>query len=310
MDFNDLFSLSTCWNIDRHHSARALVDELRETGFRRFELNYHVTREMAEDIVPMVKRGEIGISSVHNVFPEVYDETYGTDSLLLGYPDAEKRRRAIELTLGSVEYAARYGAAAVVIHPGEIPLPLPYEDIFERMYDEGKIHSEEYERVYAEFRRLRAEGSPRYCGLIRDSLETICEHMAKKGWDVKLGIETRSMCHQIPDFDEAHRMLDGLKGLPVYFWNDIGHGMGLEQLGMFDCHTESLGILGRTIGMHIHDVRGNSGHFCPYRVSDKVDKYLDIIRAVPIKVLEVGRECDAAIIRQSAETLANKLSAG
>ncbi|KAA2301431.1 TIM barrel protein, partial [Clostridioides difficile] len=92
--------------------------EIKSLGFRQVELNYNVTQEMLQTIEPMIERGEIGVSSVHNTFPHVADPDYGTDSVLLGFDDEPRRKRAIELLLRSAEYAHRYGAKAVVVHPG------------------------------------------------------------------------------------------------------------------------------------------------------------------------------------------------
>lgn len=117
------FSFSTCWNIRRHTTGDGMLNEIRELGFRRVELNYNVTEEMLATIEPMLERGEIGVSSVHNTFPHVADPDYGTDSVLLGFADREKRKRAVDLLVRSAEYAHRYGGEAVVVHPGEVPFP-------------------------------------------------------------------------------------------------------------------------------------------------------------------------------------------
>lgn len=116
------YSFSTCWNIKRHSSGAEMIAEIQELGFQQVELNYNVTTEMLKTIEPMIERGMIGISSVHNTFPHTPDPDYGTDSVLLGFDDEVKRQKAIDLLVGSAEYAHRYGAKAVVVHPGEIPL--------------------------------------------------------------------------------------------------------------------------------------------------------------------------------------------
>lgn len=98
--------------------GRELVEEIRQLGFSRVELNYNITREMLTTIELMIERGEIGISSVYNTFPHTPDPDYGTNSVLLGFDDETKRQRAIELLVQSVEYAHQYGAKAVIVHPG------------------------------------------------------------------------------------------------------------------------------------------------------------------------------------------------
>jgi sugar phosphate isomerase/epimerase len=308
MNYSDILSLSTSWNIRRHTNGKDLVDEITDLGFRKLELNYNVTREMAEEILPMVDKGRIEITSIHNVFPKIYDESFGTDSLLLGYPDPSMRAKAVELTIGAVEYAARFNAPAVVIHPGEVPVPRDYNRLLEDMLLDGRKDTEEYRALYKEMIELRSSGSPAYVELIRQSLEQICDYIEKKNYKVALGLENRTRCYQIPVFQEVHTLLKGLEGLPVYFWYDVGHGMLLEQMGMFDNYEEAEQLVERTIGAHIHDIIDCSDHFCPYQYSDKLDKYLDIIGQIPIKVLELGRDCKPDEICRSAEILAEKLS--
>lgn len=46
--------------------GRELVEEIRQLGFSRVELNYNIAREMLTTIEPMIERGKIGISSVYN----------------------------------------------------------------------------------------------------------------------------------------------------------------------------------------------------------------------------------------------------
>ena len=53
------YSFSTCWNIKRHQVGKAMIQEIRELGFRRVELNYNVTKEMLTSIEPMIERGRL-----------------------------------------------------------------------------------------------------------------------------------------------------------------------------------------------------------------------------------------------------------
>lgn len=116
------YSFSTCWNMKKHTVGRELIKEICELGFSRVELNYNITREMLTTIEPMIERGEISISSVHNTFPPTPDPDYGTDSVLLGFEDEAKRKRAIELLVQSAEYASLRGEGSSC-ESGEVPFP-------------------------------------------------------------------------------------------------------------------------------------------------------------------------------------------
>ena len=307
MDNSNIFSLSTSWNVRRHTSGKEMINEIIALGYDKVELSYNVTREMAEEILPMAERGKIKVTSIHNVFPKISDDAFGTDSLLLGYPDPEMRRRAVDYTINTIEYAVRFGASAVVIHPGEVPVSKDYNKMLEELLLEGKKDTPEYKALYEEMLNVRESGSPAYVELIRQSVETICEYIVKKGYGIALGLENRTRCYQIPVFYEVHTLLEGLKDLPVFFWYDVGHGMLLEQMGMFDSYKEAGALVERTIGVHIHDILDCTDHLCPYQFSDKMDKYIDIIRKIPLKVMELGRSCKAEDIRRSTQIMLAKL---
>ncbi|WP_341278855.1 TIM barrel protein [Paenibacillus sp. FSL H8-0537] len=305
------YSFSTCWNIKRHDVGSSMIDEIRELGFRYVELNYNVTQELLKTIEPMIERGEIGVSSVHNTFPHVADPDYGTDSVLLGFEDEEKRQRAIELLIRSAEYANRYGAKAVVVHPGEVPFDYNIDNELKKIYHDQGPESSAYLKLWNEMLERRESLSEHYLQRIGDSLEDICDQIAAKGWDVSIGIETRSRCYQMPTLREAKSVFDRLKGAPVGLWYDFGHGMMMERMGLYDNARDMEAIKDNVVGIHIHETVGLSDHWCPYVHSGDMnyfDRFLPIIEAAPVKVYELKAACTPEEIEQSHEQLLAKLS--
>lgn len=304
----DMFSFSTSWNWRHGNNGRILMEEIKQLGFSQVELNYRISKEMLETIVPMVEKGEIKVSSVHNVFPEVKNPDYDTDSQLLGYEDEGKRRVSIELTKGSVDYAAELGAKAVVIHPGEVPVSKErhYDILLKNIYREGLKASAEYKALFEEMLNHREKSSRKYVLNIKNSLEEIAEYIEKKNYNIKLGIENRAMCHQIPIFTEMSFLLEELKGLPVYFWYDIGHGMMMSNLGMFS-HLDVYKMKDKILGVHIHDAIGVDDHWTPYILSKNIDNYIDLIKDAPIKVLELGAKNPPEDIVRGVKILAEKV---
>ncbi|WP_338552393.1 TIM barrel protein [Paenibacillus sp. KS-LC4] len=305
------FSFSTCWNIKRHDVGSSMINEIRELGFRYVELNYNVTQELLTTIEPMIEGGEIGVSSVHNTFPHDPDPDYGTDSVLLGFEDEEKRKRAIELLIGSAEYANRYGAKAVVVHPGEVPFDYNIDNELKKIYHDHGPDSPAYVKLWNEMLERRESLSGHYVQRIGDSLEEICEIIAAKGWDVSIGIETRSRCYQMPTLREAKTVFDRLKGAPVGLWYDFGHGMMMERMGLYDNARDMEAIKDNVVGIHIHETVGLSDHWCPYVHSGDMhyfDRFLPIIEAAPVKVYELKAACTPEEIEQSHELLLAKLS--
>ncbi|WP_019535990.1 sugar phosphate isomerase/epimerase family protein [Paenibacillus ginsengihumi] len=306
------FSFSTCWNIKRHTVGSDMVEEIKELGFRYVELNYNVHDGLLQTIEPMIERGAIGISSVHNVFPYVDDPDYDTDSVMLGFDDAGKRRRAVELLIRSMEYAHRYGAQAVVVHPGEVPFERNIDAELKKIYRERGKDSPEYRKLWSEMLERRERLSPTYVRRIRESLEEACDRAAAKGWNVLVGIETRSRCYQIPTLSEARAICDGLQGSPVGLWYDIGHAMMMERMGLYDNRQELPEVLQYIVGVHIHETLELSDHWCPYVHSKDMelfDRFLGAIEAAKVKVYELKAACEPQAIEESHALLEAKLAA-
>lgn len=313
MEDKGAFSFSTCWNMKRHTTGDGLLREILGLGFRRVELNYNVTEEMLGTIEPMIERGEIGISSVHNTFPHVPDPDYGTDSVLLGFEDKEKRQRAIQLLIRSAEYAQRYGGEAVVVHPGEVPFPNDIAKELEQLYTgEGK-DSTAYRSKWAELLERRETYSAGYVRTITESLYEVCDKAAAKGLSgIRFGIETRSRPQQIPTLAEAKRIIRALKGAPVGIWYDTGHAIMMDRLGLYDSVGEMDGLMNDIVGVHIHETIGLSDHWCPYVNSGDMhfyDAYLPMIERAQVKVYELKAACLPEDIHESHRLLTAKLAA-
>ncbi len=311
MEDKGAFSFSTCWNIKRHNDGGAMLREIRDLGFRRVELNYNVTKEMLTTIEPMIERGEIGISSVHNTFPHVADPDYGTDSVLLGFQEKEKRQRAVELLVRSAEYAQRYGGEAVVVHPGEVPFPNDIGKELEQLYSGQGRNSEAYRSKWAELLERREAYSAGYVQTIIESLDKVCNRAVSKGLNIRFGIETRSKPQQIPTLSEAKTVIRALEGAPVGIWYDTGHAIMMDRLGLYDSVGEMEELMDDIVGVHIHETIGLSDHWCPYVNSgnmDFYDAYLPMIERAQVKVYELKADCRQEEIHESHRLLAAKLA--
>lgn len=311
MEDKGTISFSTCWNIKRHTIGSEMLQEIHDLGFRRVELNYNVTREMLTTIEPMIEQGEIGISSVHNTFPHVQDADYGTDSVLLGFEDKEKRQRAIDLLVGSAEYTQRYGGEAVVVHPGEVPFPNDISKELGQIYNEVGRDSEAYRSKWAELMERREAYSAGYVQKIIESLDEVCNRVVSRGLTVRFGIETRSKPQQIPTLAEAKTIIRALKGAPVGIWYDTGHAIMMDRLGLYDSVGEMEGLMEDIVGVHIHETIGLSDHWCPYVNSNNMnfyDDYLPMIERAQVKVYELKALCQPGEIDESHRLLTAKLA--
>jgi sugar phosphate isomerase/epimerase len=306
------YSFSTCWNIKRHTVGREMIEEIKELGFRNVELNYNVTEELLTTIEPMIERAEIGISSVHNVFPFVNDKDYDTDSVLLGYDDEVKRKRSVELLIRSMEYAVRYGAKAVVVHPGEVPFAYNIDSELKRLYRDYGKDSPEYQKLWNEMLDQRERMSAHYSRRIQDSLEEVSNHAAMRGWNVAIGIETRARCYQMPTLLEAKTICDNLKGSPVSLWYDIGHAMMMDRMGLYDNLQDLQEVKRYIYGVHIHETLELSDHYCPYVHSKDLhffDHFLEVINLAQVKVYELKAVCQPDEIHESHNLITHKIAA-
>jgi sugar phosphate isomerase/epimerase len=306
-----MFSMSTSWANNRFETGDALVETFMEMNFDKAELNYNVTEKMVNEIFPYVDRGEFEITSVHHPFPKNHTKEYGVDSVMLGFVEEDKRQTAVEVTKRSIDFADRLGAKAVVIHPSEVPMSVvKYDRKLKELYKEGKKNSKEYKDLFNEIIELRDAGSHIHSTKTAESLHELCEYIGKKGYNIKLGLENRASIHQIPDFYEANYILSKTEDLPVYFWYDIGHGIMMEKLGVFNNMEEFKKIRHRTLGVHIHDVKLLQDHYAPLQISDYLKEFIPYFREIPIKVLEIMNFVDSDIVVDCAKRLEEEFVKG
>lgn len=306
------YSFSTMWNLRRHTVGRDMIEEIKGLGFAQVELNYNVNDEMLATIIPMVEAEEIKISSVHNVFPFINDATYDTDSVMLGFDDPYKRQYAVELLQRSIDYADRFGAQGVVVHPGEVPFDYNVDAALKKLWVEQGKDSPAYQALWMEMLEQRNALAELHVRRITASLEQACNYIERKGLSIAIGIETRSRCYQIPTLQEAEQIMNDLEGAPVYLWYDIGHGMMMERMGLYPNAAEIQRLKHRVLGVHIHETVGLVDHWCPYIQSEDLqtfDAFLPVIEAAPIKVYELRAPNTVEQIQQSYDIMSGKFAA-
>lgn len=307
------YSFSTMWNLRRHNNGKNMIEEIKSLGFSQVELNYNVNDELLSTIEPMIESGDIAISSVHNVFPFIDDRDYDTDSVMLGFDDLTKRRRAVELLKRSVDYAARYGATGVVVHPGEVPFDYNIDAALKKIWVEQGKESLAYRQLWNEMIGRRNLLAPTHVTRIRECLEEVCDYIDQSGLGIRIGIETRSRCNQIPTLREADQIINELGGAPVGLWFDIGHGMMMDRMGLYDNEKEVLELVqqGKVLGVHIHETVGIVDHWCPYIHSEDLtgfDVFLPVIQAAPHKVYELRAPCKTEEIEASYSIMIEKMA--
>ena len=301
-------AISTMWNFRKANSGEELIDQLRELGFSRVELNYQVRPEWISGIRRRIAEGAITVSSVHNVFPKTLDKRFDTDSVMLGYEDEGLRQQAVELAKGSVEWACVLGAGAVVFHPTEVPM-LPSEfdiPLKERIRQKVHLTDPEYYRCKLEL-MLKARNAQPYLDRMMKSIEELADYVVRHDLPVKLGMENRAMCHQCPTYPEMEMIAERFHGGPVGLWLDTGHGIMMEELGLHHLPL-SQRAADMIVGMHIHDAVDALDHYAPCTLEGDtpgtypaLEPFRAYIERCPIRVLELSGRLSAEEIRTGTE---------
>ena len=269
-------------------------------GFVKTELNYRIRPEWLPAIERIISSGAMTAVSVHNVFPETKDERFGTDSVLLGYEDETLRAKAVEYGKQSIDHACRLGAKAVVFHPTEVPLdPKQYDVPLKKLIAAHREDSEEYIRLRT--RMLAVRLSTPYLSRTLRSIEELCSYVVKNGLKIRLGMENRAMCHQVPIFSEFDIIAERFDNSPAGIWLDTGHAIMMIEMGLQQLPLSPL-VKRNIVGMHIHDAADGLDHYAPCTLPGNVlEPFREYISVSPIKVLELSGRLSAEEILKGTE---------
>ena len=247
-------ALSTMWAVGRFPSLADFFSAGKELGFARFELNHAINSAM---LAGLSLDGLI--TSIHEPCPaDLSAPVLKKRNWLVSAPDEEDRRRGVAAIRRSIDLAHELGVPAVIVHPGRVDIDPACESTLVKLYKAGKVDRPEYARARERFMAARAAQAPTNMRSVRRSLIELANYAARVG--VRLALENRFHCSEIPLPDELDDLLDLGCGQVVGYWHDVGHAQVLQHLG-FGTHEEWLRrFAGRVIGLHLHDVVGINDH--------------------------------------------------
>lgn len=250
-----MLSFSTCWNNGRHTDGEAMIDEILALGFRHIELSHGMTITKLPGIRKAFAAGRFRCSGVHNFFPSPVE-------VMIDAPDAYEytshrpwdRKRALEMSLQTLELAAEFRANYLVLHMGSVPLnPKKYTKRLTAMVAEGKQHDAEFTKAKIDFVKKREKIAPLYYSRAIDALEQLVTKAEEYG--VILAVESRSRFEDMPNEREMLHLQNHFKDNPwIGYWHDFGHVQLKHNLGLLDHHDWLRSIQPHIIGAHIHDV--------------------------------------------------------
>jgi len=288
-------AVSTAWNALRHESGKEVIQELQALGFSSFELNVHLTEGMLREIEEML--AEIEVVTLHNYCPvrEGPRSEWHGDFYFLSSPDPTERRKAVDGTLQTVEWARRFRARAVVLHLGRVVMEHHHQEILDLRLAGRHKEADDILRRDLEARESIKEP------YLEAALTSLSELAREVGGDVLLGVETRVVYHEIPSFDEVALALEAIPPSAGGYWHDFGHAHILELIGAAK-HDDFLAKYSdRLIGMHIHDAFRRQDHHALTQGTIDFRRLLPMVPKDAIDVLEIHPYASACDLAKSRE---------
>jgi len=248
-----MYSLSTCWNSDRHSDGRAMLREIRELGFEYAELSHGIRVSLLPGIFEAVDAGEIRISTLHNFCPLPIGVTHASPNLFkCSALDPRERENAWRYTLRTLETAERVQAQLVVLHLGAVEMK-EYTDRLIELAGNGHKDSPRYQRLCEEALERREARKEKHVKVAYEFLQRLTEEASRRG--LRLGIENREAVEEIPFESDFFFLFKEFTDPTVCYWHDVGHAQIKENLGLI-IHRMHLGsLVERLAGFHIHDVQ-------------------------------------------------------
>ncbi|MFQ5950108.1 MAG: sugar phosphate isomerase/epimerase family protein, partial [Nitrospiria bacterium] len=223
-----MLGISTVWKSGELRDGQKLLECFTRLGFRDIELEYRISEDTFRGIKQFLNKArDLKVVSIHNFFP-VPDilETGGADVFHFSSEDEEERSLAVKYAIKTIQIASEFGAGAVVVHLGKVQMDAQKE--FFNLYDEGKIGSEEYERVLEEFKVQRDSRKGKGLDMMLLSMDKVQE--AAEKYDVDVGIENRYDFKECPSFEEMAVIFEKFGGGRIGYWHDVGHAKVQENL--------------------------------------------------------------------------------
>ncbi len=258
-----MFALSTsCYDLAQG-SPQALCRFLKENAIPQVELEYRIPRPVLPQLKADLKAAGISTVSVHNICPRCDDTPPGIPAntfFHLAHLDPEIRRRALELTRGTLELAHELEARAVVLHCGHVEMSNDF-GLMKGIYDQGRIDTPQAQELRETQAAVRRRHLPPHRDALFFSLEALAAAADRYG--VVLGLENRFYFHQLPGLDEFKEIFRKFAGAPLGYWHDSGHAWVNKQLGYLAPGELPDTLESHLVGMHLHDSRGLDDHLPP-----------------------------------------------
>jgi len=285
-----------------------MIDEILELGFSNIELSHGMTITKLPGIRKAYEAGMFTCAGVHNYFPSPVE-------VMIDAPDAYEytshrpfdRKRAMDMTLKTLELAAEFKAQYLVLHMGSAPMSsAKFTKPLTKMVAAGEQRNPAYVKRKIKFIKKREKLAPLYYQRAIEALEEIAPKAEQYG--VKLAVESRSRFEDMPNEREMVMLQEHFKDNPwIGYWHDFGHVQLKHNLGLLD-HFEWLETIApHLIGGHVHDVEWPArDHRTPFTGTLDYETILTFFpKGCPL-TWELSPTRETAEIRDSLEVWNNK----
>jgi len=298
-----MLGVSTSFRSEISNSGIEVINAVLDLGVEAVELEYRITLPMLEEILPILKKGQIIAVSLHNFFPvpeEVPKEKANGDVFSLSALDNEERNRAVKYTLRTLEWADELEVKAVVLHMGKIPMQNSMAT-FLRLYDQRKIQTEETQEFIREQKKIRARKGQPHLEAAMHSLDRLAREAEKRG--VLLGVENRYNIHDIPNLEEFKIVFKEFTGSPLRYWHDIGHATTQQNLGIENQGELLENFGGLLVGVHLHGCKGYHDHEAPGSGEEDYALIKKFLKPDTIRVVETHHRATREELLRGLEIL-------
>ena len=301
-----MLGISTAWRSEILNSGIEIIEDILSLGVEAVELEYRLGKPQLKEILPWAREGRFRVKSVHNILPlprSVPKEYADGEFVSLSSPDEGERKKAVKYAIGTLDWAEKFGARAVVLHLGKVPMDgvMPY---LWDLYDEGRIESEEGKSFIREHRDTRVRLGKALLEASLRSLGVLSKEADRRG--ILLGIENRYNIHDFPDPEEFQAIFHEVQGSPVRYWHDVGHATTQENLGLIR-KGELLERFGDLLaGVHLHGCRGYKDHYAPGSGEEDYGQLKRYLRPEIIRVVETHTRAAREELIRGLEFLAEQ----
>lgn len=274
--------------------------EIKSIGFDSVELNFSLSKSMVDEVLGLVDRSEIRVSSLHNICPlpeEIERQKASPDSYSLASCDETERRRAVEVTKNTILYASKLKASTVVLHAGRI-------DMKDRTRELAGLvqNKERFEELRRRTIAERADNRGKHFDNIVKSLGELIAYAKPLG--IALGVENRYYYREIPVIEEMAELFRIFPEGDLFYWHDVGHAEVFERLGLVRHRDLLERFSGRLKGIHLHDIIGPiDDHKAPGFGTFDFTMIAPYVRKDTLKVIEAHQPATADQIKRSVEHL-------